>query len=194
MWYLMTFLAIGIAGYALINVAIPPMRPPFVANIFEISPIASYLHLGFGFIAMAVGPFQLNSYLRNRYLSVHRQLGKLYVVAVMISSVAGFLLALKSYGGLVANVGFAMMAVVWMVSTTMALYFILKKNIVEHRKWMIRSYALTLAGLTLRVYLGLSFMGGLKFSEFYPVLAWICWVPNVLIVEWFFLYKYKKLG
>jgi len=192
MWFVMTLLAIGTAGYALINVAVPSMRQSFVVNIFETSPTMAYLHLGFGFIAMFCGPFQLNQYLRTRFIRVHRQLGKLYIASVFISAISGFFLALESYGGLVTHVGFAMMAVVWFVSTAMAYYSIMKGSIAEHRKWMIRSYALTLAGVTLRIYLGLGVASGLQFSEFYPVLSWICWVPNILIVEWLFLYKYRS--
>jgi uncharacterized membrane protein len=189
LWFIMTLLAIGSAAYAFINVAIPTIRPKFVINIFEVSPIAAYLHLGFGLIAMLVGPFQLNTRLRKRFTNSHRQLGVIYVGSVTISAVAGFLLAMKSYGGLVTHVGFALMASFWLFTTAMAFYQIMTKNLTAHRKWMYRSYALTLAGVTLRIYLGLSFAAGIKFSEFYPVLSWISWVPNLLLVDWFFLRK-----
>ena len=52
---------------------------------------------------------------------------------------------------------------------------------------MIRNYALTFAGVTIRIYLGLFFASGLKFEEFYPSLAWLCWVPNLILVEWWLL-------
>jgi uncharacterized membrane protein len=179
--------------FAFMNVALPDSRPRFVANIFDTSPIASYLHLGFGFVAMFIGAFQLNSFIRTKYLSLHRSLGKVYVVSVLLSGVAGFLLALKSAGGLVTHVGFAMMAVCWLFTTIVAYISIKKGDVDAHRDWMIRSYAHTLAGVTLRIYLGLSFAAGLKFSEFYPVLSWICWVPNLLLVEWLILAKFRSV-
>jgi uncharacterized membrane protein len=187
LWFSMTLLAIGVAFYAFLNVAMPTMRPEFVSNIFALSPVAAHLHLGFGLIAMVIGPFQLNTRLRKRFTDIHRQLGIIYVCSVAVSAVAGFLLAIKSYGGLVTHIGFALMASFWFFTTAMAFYQIMRKDLAAHRKWMFRSYALTLAGVTLRVYLGLSFAAGIKFSEFYPVLSWISWVPNLLLVDWFFL-------
>jgi hypothetical protein len=50
---------------------------------------------------------------------------------------------------------------------------------------MIRSYALTLAAVTLRLYLPSSQLAGLPFTVAYPAISWLCWVPNLLIAEWF---------
>ena len=50
---------------------------------------------------------------------------------------------------------------------------------------MIRNFALTFAAVTLRAYLGLSqAVFGLSFEAFYPVVAWLCWVPNLIVAEW----------
>ena len=53
-----------------------------------------------------------------------------------------------------------------------------------HRRWMIRSYALTAAAITLRLYLPLLSHLGIPFDMSYPVVAWLCWVPNLLFAEW----------
>jgi len=58
---------------------------------------------------------------------------------------------------------------------------------VNHRRWMIRSYSLTLAGVTLRIYLPLSIASGIPFLDAYQAIAWACWVPNLLVVEWWLL-------
>jgi hypothetical protein len=52
---------------------------------------------------------------------------------------------------------------------------------------MYRSYALTLAAVTLRIYLPLFQVAGYGFDVAYPLISWIAWVPNLLIVEWFVL-------
>ena len=52
---------------------------------------------------------------------------------------------------------------------------------------MLRSYALTLAAVTLRVYLPLSQIYGIDFIAAYQAIAWLCWVPNLVIVDWFVL-------
>jgi len=49
---------------------------------------------------------------------------------------------------------------------------------------MIRSFALTLAAVTLRIYLPIGIMlthGDLNTP--YRAIAWLCWVPNILVAE-----------
>jgi hypothetical protein len=53
--------------------------------------------------------------------------------------------------------------------------------IVAHYHWMIVNFALTFAAVTLRIGLGIGFGSGIPFEVFYPYLAWISWVPNLLI-------------
>jgi hypothetical protein len=65
----------------------------------------------------------------------------------------------------------------------MAFIRIRVRDLVSHREWMIRSFALTLAAVTLRIYLPVSLLSGVEFLDAYPVIAWACWVPNLLIAE-----------
>ncbi len=186
-WSTMTFLAIAVAAYAGIALFVPPFRPPFVQNLFANTPVAVSAHLAGGIVAIIAGAIQLNSRLRARFLSAHRWLGRVYVVAVIVSAVAGFALALDSFGGLVTHFGFGLMAVCWFGTTCNAYRHIRRGDTVAHRAWMLRSYALTLAAVTLRLYLPLSQVAGIEFSAAYPAISWLCWVPNILVVEWFVL-------
>ena len=53
-----------------------------------------------------------------------------------------------------------------------------------HRAWVLRSYALTLAAVTLRLWLpGLHVGLGLPFAEVYQTVAWLAWVPNLIVIE-----------
>jgi hypothetical protein len=63
-----------------------------------------------------------------------------------------------------------------------AVQFILRGEVIRHRRWMMRSYALT-AAITLRMYLPLIFLFHWPFSIAYPAIAWLCWIPNALAVE-----------
>jgi hypothetical protein len=56
-------------------------------------------------------------------------------------------------------------------------------NDIDHRAWMIRSYSLTFAAVTLRIYLPLSLAAGMSFDVAYPAIAWLCWVPNIIVAE-----------
>ena len=185
----MTILALGVAGYSAAVLSVPAWRTGFLQDVFANTPVAAPAHLFGGSIALALGAFQLNTRLRNRYLSAHRWLGRVYVPAVMIGGIAGLILAIEATGGLVSKIGFGMMAVCWLGTTAAAYVQIRAGNVQAHRVWMIRSYALTLAAVTLRIYLPMSQIYGLEFESAYQAISWLCWVPNLLIAEWFFLQR-----
>ncbi len=54
-----------------------------------------------------------------------------------------------------------------------------------HRIWMIRSAGLTFAGVTLRLWLPAQLIFGVPFDVAYQVVAWVCWVPNLIVAEYF---------
>ena len=186
-WGVMTILAALVAVYAGAALVTPAARTPFVQNLFDTVLVAVSLHLAGGMVAIVVGAFQVNSRLRQRFLPAHRWLGRLYLAAVIVSSIAGFALAVRSDGGLVAHFGFGMMAVCWFFTTVNAYRYIRAGDRATHRAWMLRSYALTLAAVTLRIYLPLFAIAGYDFDVSYPAISWLAWVPNLLVVEWFIL-------
>jgi hypothetical protein len=78
----MTLLALVIAAYAIAILFVPGLRPSFLQQRFVIMPIAAGLHLAASAVALAVGPLQHNSRIRGGFLSLHRWLGRTYVLAV----------------------------------------------------------------------------------------------------------------
>jgi hypothetical protein len=71
-----------------------------------------------------------------------------------------------------------------LISTSAAYVYIRKGDINNHQVWMIRSYALTFAAVTLRIWLPMAQALQIEFIEAYRVIAWLCWVPNLLIAQW----------
>ena len=102
----------------------------------------------------------------------------------LISGVAGLYLAFFATGGLLASLGFGGLALSWLFSTTKAFLLIREKKINEHEDWMTRSYALTFAAVTLRIWLPLSQILQLPFIPAYIAISWLCWVPNLMVAEW----------
>lgn len=186
-WTIVAILAALIALYALAQTLAPGLRVPFVRDLFARTPLAVLAHMGAAGVALAVGAFQVNERLRDRYLAIHRWTGRVYLVAVLVGGTSGFVLALRSSGGLVAHIGFALLAICWLGTTAMAYRRILAGDIERHRRWMLRSYGFAFAAVTLRIYLPLSLAAGLAFDDVYPAIAWLAWVPNVLVVEWVLL-------
>jgi hypothetical protein len=145
---------------------------------------AFYIHITFGGIALLTGWTQFSQKLRDRYLNTHRTIGKIYVGSVMLSSLAGFYIALFASGGITSTLGFGGLAIAWLFTISMAYTRILKRDIKQHENWMIRNYALTFAAVTLRIYLPISSqLLHLDFITAYRVISWLCWVPNLVVAE-----------
>lgn len=183
LWGLTAFLSIGVGIYAYVSV---PMggspAPPVLANLFARPWLA--LHAALAGTALIIGPFQFLKAVRARR-TLHRTLGKVYVVSCIISGSAGFLMAFGNTSGPVAGFGFGTLAVVWVYSTAQAWRMAQARRFDEHRRWMIRSFALTFGAVTLRIYIPLSQVMGIDFAEAYQAIAWLAWVPNLMLAEVF---------
>lgn len=135
-------------------------------------------------MALMLGGFQFSPTLRARALPVHRWLGRGYVLAVLIGGLSGLVIGSQAVGGAIAALGFSLLAISWLGSTVLALWYVRAGNIAAHRRWMIRSFALTFAAVTLRIYLLIFGLNGFEYAEASIYLAWMCWVPNLVFAEW----------
>lgn len=189
-WILFAFFAIVIGLYPLLYYLVDmksqgllSQKPRELLNS-NIWSTAFYIHITFGGIALLTGWIQFSQRLRNKYLNIHRLIGKVYVVSVFLSSISGLFISFFATGGIVSVLGFALLAMFWFVTVAMAYISILKGDIIQHQKWMIRNYALTFAAVTLRIWLPL--MAGFVFHDFivaYRIVAWLCWIPNLIVAE-----------
>ena len=140
-------------------------------------------HVGGGIVALSLGAWGFWGTFRNKYLWLHRWLGRVYLLAVLVGGTAGFYMALTAFGGLPARIGFAMLGLLWLATGATAYLRIRRGDVRLHREWMIRNYALTFSAVMLRVWLPLFLALGYDFPEAYTTVAWLCWVPNLLVAE-----------
>ena len=182
-WPVMTLLSIGVAGASLHYLAGAAMVPPPLKANFLDHPLAFYVHIACGTTALLVGPWQFLASLRARAKGLHRLMGAVYIAACGLGGLAGMVIAPGSNGGPVAAAGFFSLAVLWIWTTGNALAAILRRDVAAHQRWMRRSFALTLAGVTLRLYLPAAFIDYARFAEVYAVIDWACWVPNLIVAE-----------
>lgn len=187
--WILLLLSVAVAGYAIYSYAGLPLGAtvaPAMKETFQAHRVRILLHIFFSAVALLVGPLQFFPGIRRRS-ALHRRLGYVYFTSVFAGGLAGLAMAFVAYGGLVSRVGFGGLAVVWLYTAFRALFAIRQRRFAEHEQWAVRCFALTFAAVTLRIYLGLFFAAGFAFDEFYPLLGWLCWVPNLLFAEWFLL-------
>lgn len=176
-----------VTGYALIAYSLFPAGAtvhPDMRSTYATHSLGIYLHIFGSAVALGLGPWQFFPRLRSNRPALHRWLGRLYLgVGVLIGGVAGLYMAQFALGGGLARTGFTALALLWLLTGLMAYLSIRGGNIAAHRRWMLRNFALTFAAVTLRIYLPVPLAAGLPFEPAYAVIAWLCWLPNLLVVE-----------
>lgn len=159
-----------------------PFMAEAMAPHIEARPLIFLTHVASAGTALALGAFQLVTW-RGPRRGWHRWAGRIYVAACLVGAVSGFGLAVTSIAGPVAGLGFGLLAVAWFVTTAMGWRKAVAGQFSQHRRWMIRSLSLTFAAVTLRIMLPLALANGLDFGDAYRVIAFIAWIPNLLLAE-----------
>jgi hypothetical protein len=146
-------------------------------------PWAIWFHMVFGAVALVTGALNFRHGLRRRRPAVHHRIGETYILACLLTGLAGGWLAVFAFGGMGNRLGFGGLALALLTTTTLAYRAVRARRFHAHRAWMIRSYALILAAVALRLELPLLTMLTGTFEAGYAIVAWSCWVPNLVVAE-----------
>ena len=143
-------------------------------------------HAIFASLAFVMGAFQFSNRLRARYLKVHRIIGYVYVVSVMLGAPLAIPLAARVDTPSLVAASVAQSAG-WMLCTVIALYCVRTGNIREHRKWMIRGYPFAMVFTVARVIVPIppilrSGMTGIEIVVWSSIFV-AAFLPSV-ILEW----------
>jgi len=175
----------AVGAYTLLPVG--ALLHPQMRATFEAHSVAVYTHVFASAVALALGPFQFSSRIRARRITVHRWLGRAYLgVGVLLGGLSGLYMSLNAFGGIAARLGFGCLALAWLFTGLCAFRAVRARDLASHRRWMVRNFALTFAAVTLRLYLPVPITAGVAFEAAYPVIAWLCWVPNLVLAELFY--------
>lgn len=144
-----------------------------------------YIHVVSGMVVILVGPFQFLKIFRNKFIHWHRLGGKIYVYSIlMFAAPTGLIMAFYAEGGLWSTVAFSIMSILWFITTFMAVVKIKQRKIEEHERWMMRSYALTFAAVTLRLLVPIFSILIYDNENLITIsTAWLSWMLNLLIAE-----------
>ncbi|MCS7483498.1 DUF2306 domain-containing protein [Umezawaea endophytica] len=171
------------------------LAPTYASRPFFVQ-IAFYVHVVSAGISLVVGPFQFAKVIRRRYRAVHRWIGRTYVVSIAFASVSGLVMAAFNSAAFVGFFGFGTLSVLWGWTTWRGYRAIREHDVASHQAWMIRSFALTFAAVTLRLWLGVLIIfqlvvgfGGPNaevdqlMTDAYAAVPFLCWLPNIVIAE-----------
>lgn len=147
---------------------------------------AFYTHVFTSMFTLVAGLTQFSNEVLRHHKKLHRAIGKLYVIAVVfINFPAGMVMAIYANGGITSKIAFVILDSLWCLFTAKAFLAIKKKNIIAHKQFMMRSYALTLSAVALRSWQYIiSHSIVIDPATLYKIDAWLGFVPNLLFAEW----------
>lgn len=147
--------------------------------------VAFFSHVYTSLPILVIGIFQFSNSLRLKLPQLHKTLGWLYVSLILfISAPTGLIMALHANGGPTSQVSFTMQAILWFIFTLLALNYVIKKDWELHYNFMLRSYALTLSAISLRLFKWLIVSTiSLPPMDTYKIVSWLGWVINLIIIE-----------
>lgn len=195
-WGWLLLAPLGYAAWLMLQLTLPytALQPgiDFLKTKVNVYHIAHwrwsfYTHVFTGILALVTGFTQFSGAIIRHRPWLHRICGYAYVANVMvITGPAALVMSFYANGGWPARLSFVLQSVAWLGTTGLALYYALKKKFRLHGAWMLRSYALTLAAITLRSYAALlSWVAvDMRPADKYILIAWASWVPNLLVAQW----------
>lgn len=145
--------------------------------------IGFYTHIFLGGLTLLVGWVQFSPKVRHRNPVWHRRIGKMYVISALTSAAAGIGIGWFATGGKVAAAGFISLGLIWFYTTLKAYLHIRNREVVQHQKMMVYSYAACFAAVTLRIWLPMLSALLNDFTTAYIIVSWLCWIPNLLVAH-----------
>lgn len=155
--------------------------------------LAFFIHVFSAIFVLLAGYTQFSDSLRIKFPRVHRRLGWFYVIVTLFfAGPSGLIIGIYANGGTSSKTAFCLLAFLWMLFTLMALIHAMRKKMISHRAWMIRSFALALSAITLRAwkYILVALFHP-KPMDAYQIVAWLGWTLNLVIAELIIINKIR---
>lgn len=151
--------------------------------------LAFFSHVFTSIFVIALGITQFSKTIRKRFSFIHKLSGKIYITLILlVASPSGLIMAFYANGGLIPQISFSILSILWFTFTLKAFTSIRKRDFQKHRNFMIRSYALTLSAISLRLFkYGIVTVFELPPIDTYQIISVLSWTVNLVIAEWVIL-------
>jgi uncharacterized membrane protein len=178
-------------GYRPAAVPANPTAAQFAAldDLFARYPVLTLVHIVPGLLFMVLGPLQFSATIRARHLRWHRFSGRIFVTCGLVMGVSALVMSLgmPAIGGVNQAAATTLFAIFFLFALCKAFWHIRRGEVVLHREWMIRAFAVGLAVATIRPIIGVFFatsrLSGLTPHEFFGIAFWIGFVLHLIAAE-----------
>jgi hypothetical protein len=142
------------------------------------------VHVTAGLVAIFTGPVQLWLGFNDRRMETHRRLGIVYMLSIAIGAPTGLYLAVNTDSGVIAGAGLAGLSIAWALTAGMAYAAVRRHLYDQHKEWMVRSFVVTLAFVSSRLFVGVGMAAGVQdFQTAFAMAIWASWALPLLVTE-----------
>lgn len=142
------------------------------------------IHIILAIISLLTGPLGVIKQIRIQSIRFHRWNGRIYVLSILFNFLPGVYVSFFATGGWPSTLGFLILNTLWLGITILGYVAIRRKKINLHRQWILRSFFLSFANITIYILVAISHNAlNLPYSLSYTIAVWLCWVLNLAIAE-----------
>ena len=155
--------------------------------------VSFYIHIFAGLFCIGTALIQFSRYILKKKKAIHVWSGRVYVFVVLVlGAPTGLYMSFFAKGSFWERALFMFMAVFWFYTTLKGLTTILKKNVLAHKIWMMRSYAMAMTAVTFRIYHIIFYLMDWDHLANYELSLWISVIGNMLVAEWIIYRKSRS--
>ncbi len=181
--FVSSFLRISNLDYS-IRTGIMPLENSIDFGLAQ-KPFLTLLHILPGCLFLLLGVWQFIRPFRNRYISFHRWMGRLYILIGLLVAITALIMGfVVRFGGWTETVAVTIFGIYFLYALLKAYRHIRKKEYKLHREWMIRAFSVGIAVATMRPVIGLFFaFTDIPFHKFFGPTFWIAFLLHLLVAE-----------
>jgi uncharacterized membrane protein len=148
-------------------------------------PWLAYVHIAPGIVYLLGAPVQLAYRIRSRHYPFHRRLGRVLLTAGLISGAFAIALGyVMPFAGTSEAIASYVFGSWFLACLLLAFRAIRRDDVVNHRRWMIRAFAMGVGVGTIRIWLALFAATGLfEFQDGFDVAFWLAFPIHAVVAE-----------
>lgn len=199
----LAFVAVFVPGYLTFDAELGRLSPAQFPYYFPLMMV----HVLTATVTITTCVLQVWPWMLRRHPRVHRWVGRVYVVCVYPAALSVIVISVLWPFGAVSGLSDIVHALAWVVATTAGYLYIRRGQYFYHRRWMLRSFVLTVSNILNRV-VGLpiqavlatqlhSTFGGDENAMLQAIAAansWLCWTVSLIALEWWMDRDFRRFG
>lgn len=142
------------------------------------------IHILLAILSLLTGTLGVIRRIRVKSIRFHRWNGRLYVLSILLNFIPGVYVSFFATGGWPSTIGFLILNTLWLGTTILGYWYIKRRQVILHSRWITRSFFLCFANMTIYIIVAIAHNAmNFSYGTAYTIAVWLSWVLNLLIAE-----------